>query len=259
LRLDPLVAAAYAEIQGRFGIKPDLRRTLNTLLRRPVEADFNIFRSYVNLEGHVYVDAGAHRGRTIESVRLFRAELPIVAFEPNPVRVAGLQALFARDQNVKIEPYGLADTSGVADLFVPHYKGAAFDGFSSLHRNEAEYSLSRKNVWGFDRNHFEVRQFRCAVRKLDDFALRVGFLKIDVQGAEAAVLAGGRETIRMWKPIVLMENNRPETDGALLFELGYEPYAFVGDRLIRGQLGCLNTIYIHPERRSTLISNIYAV
>jgi FkbM family methyltransferase len=256
--LDPLIAAAYAEIQGRLGIKPDLRRTLNTLLRRPVEADFNIFRYYLNPAREVYVDAGAHRGRTIESVRLFRAKLPIVAFEPNPIRAAGLQELFAQDKNVKIEPYGLADTSGVVDLFVPHYKGAAFDGLASLHRNEAEHSLSEHSVFGFDRKHFEVRQFRCTVRKLDDFALRVGFLKIDVQGAEAAVLAGGRETIRTWKPVVLMENNRPETDGALLFELGYEPYAFVGDRLIRGQLGCLNTIYVHPERRTSFMADIYA-
>ena len=175
MRLEPLIAAAYAEIQGRFGIKPDLKRTIKTVLKQPDESDFYVFRYYVNPQGAVYVDAGAHRGRTIESVRLFQANLRIVAFEPNPCRIDELRTFFTRDHNVTIEPYGLADTSGVFDLFVPYYKGAAFDGLASLHRDEAEHALSSRSVWRFDRKYLDIRKVSCMVRRLDDFALRIGF------------------------------------------------------------------------------------
>ena len=71
------------------------------------------------------------------------------------------------------------------------------------------------------------------------------------------MIAGGLETIKTWKPVILMENNRPESDAQLL-EFGYEPYAFATNRLLRGQSGRLNTFYIHPERRSAFLPGIYA-
>lgn len=55
-----------------------------------------------------------------------------------------------------------------------------------------------------------------------------------------------------------MENNRPETDASALFERGYEAYALQGNRLVHGQLGSLNTFYIHPERRSVFPPTLYA-
>lgn len=258
MRFDAMIAAAYAEVMGRFGIKPDLRRHLYKALRRPIEADFNVFRFYGNPEGAVYLDVGAHRGATIEAVRLFQQDLPVVAFEPNPVRIENLRQRFAHDRAVVVAPCGLGDRAGTFALFVPYYKGAAFDGLASFHREEAENALMPERIWGFDRAHLEIRKFSCQVRQLDAFALKPGFIKIDVQGAEAAVIEGGRETIAACKPIILMENNRPETDAAMLFEQGYEAYALHGNRLDRGQLGSLNTFYIHPDRRSVFPLALYA-
>jgi FkbM family methyltransferase len=258
VRFDAMIAAAYAEVMGRFGLKPDLRRRFNRVMRRPIEADFNVFRFYRNPEGMVYLDVGAHRGATIEAVRLFQPRLPVVAFEPNPVRIETLRQRFADDRAVVIAPCGLGDRTGTFDLFVPYYKGAAFDGLASLHREEAESALKPERIWGFDRAHLEIRTFGCKVRRLDEFALKPGFIKIDVQGAEAAVITGGHDTIAACKPVILMENNQPESDAAALFEQGYEAYALHGDRLDRGQLGSLNTFYIHPERRSVFPPALYA-
>lgn len=258
MRLNAIIAAAYAEVMGRFGFKPDLRRRFNKVLRRPIEADFTVFRFYRNPEGAVYLDVGAHRGATIEAVRLFQRDLPVVAFEPNPGRIETLRERFALDRRVVIAPCGLGDRAGTFELFVPYYKGAAFDGLASFHYEEAASALKPEHMWGFDRAHLEIRRFSCQVRQLDTFALKPGFIKIDVQGAEAAVIEGGRETIAACKPVILMENNRPETDAALLLEQGYEVYALHGNRLVRGQLGSLNTFYIHPKRRSVFPPALYA-
>lgn len=258
MRYNALIAAAYAAVMGRFGVKPDLRRRINKALRRPIETDFTVFRHFRNPEGAIYLDVGAHRGATIEAVRLFQNDLPVVAFEPNPGRIETLRDRFADDRAVVIAPCGLGDRTGTFELFVPYYKGAPFDGLASFHREEAESALNPECIWGFDRAHLEIRRFSCQVRQLDAFALKPAFIKIDVQGAEAAVIEGGRETIAACKPVILMENNRPETDASALFERGYEAYALQGNRLVHGQLGSLNTFYIHPERRSVFPPALYA-
>ena len=66
------------------------------------------------------------------------------------------------------------------------------------------------------------------IRSLDGMALDtpIGLIKIDVEGDEAAVLAGARQTIRRWLPDIIVE-----ADGADRFlatarqlqELGYAP------------------------------------
>ena len=52
-------------------------------------------------------------------------------------------------------------------------------------------------------------------------------LKIDVAGMEADVLAGAEQTIRRWRPVLYVENDRPEKSAALIRQalgLGYRLY-----------------------------------
>jgi hypothetical protein len=52
----------------------------------------------------------------------------------------------------------------------------------------------------------EIRQIEVQVKPLDDFALSdVTFIKIDVEGHEVEVLIGASETIKKWRPYVLVE------------------------------------------------------
>lgn len=60
--------------------------------------------------------------------------------------------------------------------------------------------------------------------RLDDLGLRPGFVKIDVEGYELEVLRGGRETILAYKPIMYIEDDRPEKSRELrayIAGLGY--------------------------------------
>jgi hypothetical protein len=60
----------------------------------------------------------------------------------------------------------------------------------------------------------------------------IRFVKVDVEGHELSVIRGGLETIRRWKPALLIEVSRnpddPSSTGHELFRIlaleGYEPY-----------------------------------
>lgn len=257
MNFSALISAAYVEVQRTTGIKPDVRARVNRLLRRPVEGDFRALSRFRMPIGAVCVDAGANRGESIAAVRLSLPDAPIVAFEPNPLLVDLIRAKHSRDTQLIIHNMGLGDHGGQFDLYVPYYKGVPFDGLASFHREEAAGWLLRERLVGFDARHQEIRQFSCHVATLDGFGLTPAFLKIDVQGFEAAVVAGGRRTIARHKPVILMENNDPSRDAAGLIALGYEAHAYESGRLVRGGTGALNTWYIHPETRHLFDAEIY--
>jgi FkbM family methyltransferase len=57
----------------------------------------------------------------------------------------------------------------------------------------------------------------CPVRTLDSYRLTaLKLLKIDVEGSEAAVIAGAGQTIRTLRPILYVENDRREKSAALI-------------------------------------------
>ena len=66
------------------------------------------------------------------------------------------------------------------------------------------------------------------IRSLDGMAPEapIGLIKIDVEGNEAAVLAGARQTIRRWLPDIIVEANGADrflATARQLHELGYAP------------------------------------
>lgn len=258
MKLSALVAAAYVEVQRNLGVKPDVKARFNRLLRRPTEADFTALAAFRPAPGSVAIDAGANRGETIASVRLYLPHIPIVAFEPNPVLVEHIRARHRADDLLTLHPVGLSDTQGHFQLHVPYYKGVPFDGLASFKREEAASWLSPERLAGFDPRHQEVRTFDCEVSTLDTFALAPSFVKIDVQGLEAAVIAGGAETIARHKPVILMENNDPQRDSRKLAAMGYRHYAFNGGRMHAERWGSLNTFYIHPQTAGLFDAAVFA-
>jgi FkbM family methyltransferase len=134
--------------------------------------------------GAVFVDAGANVGYyTLLAARLVEPDGRVAAFEPNPAMRARLEhhvRLNGADAIVAIDPSALSNATGEVDLFVP--SAIAESGLASLRRSPTLDARGATAV-------------RVPAQRLDDWLdatalLPIDIMKIDVEGAEAAVLAG---------------------------------------------------------------------
>lgn len=171
------------------------------------------------------LDVGAHAGQFAKMFARLAPQGRIFAFEPAPYARAVLEPALrwnGFDARVRIEPYGLSDAPGHFTLSTPLKRGRAEVGFGLAHL-------------GTDDDPRPMRTESIEVRTLDAFAKDVGlkrldFLKADVEGWEARMLTGGRETIGELKPKLFLElvqsslaraNSRAEDVFALLAPMGY--------------------------------------
>jgi FkbM family methyltransferase len=138
--------------------------------------------------GCTAIDVGANRGYYSYALAKFAGR--VEAFEPNPV-----MAQFARDKlgaTVRVHEVALANREGREKFYVPQDERGVDQHLGghlgSLHPS-ARYA------------EYEVR-----VATLDSFAFdRVGFIKIDAEGCELAVIEGAGQTIARWKPNLVVE------------------------------------------------------
>ncbi len=134
------------------------------------------------------VDVGACQGDILK-VLVRHSDAPHWAFEPIPAFAARLQRRFP---DVTVAQCAVSDTCGEAEFrYLP---GAP--GYSSLH------------VRAGTEDGLQVRPLRVSTCRLDDCipaGAQVAFVKIDVEGAEAAVLRGARELLRRCQPVIVFE------------------------------------------------------
>ncbi len=140
---------------------------------------------------HVALDIGVNKGVWAEMMRPHAHTLH--AFEPNPKMFAVLRSGATAD--IQIHCLALSDQPGTCQLLIP--KGR--HGYS----NQGP-SLSRTKIGTADYATVTVQSCR-----LDDLdALQdadIGFMKIDVEGHELAVLKGAEQTLRRCRPNLIVE------------------------------------------------------
>ena len=191
--------------------------------------------------GQVAVDVGCHKGAyTYWMRRQVGPRGAVFAFEPQPPQVAYLQQAFAamNYDNVVLVPMALSDRQGRLPLCVPSGEGATHAASLEPGSRCREPSGTMSSA-----GSASARQ-TCSdvdVTTLDAFFADrpqgPDFLKIDVEGHESAVLAGGRQTLQRHRPKLLVEceaRHRPEGDVravfALLKSLGYRGSFFENGR-----------------------------
>ena len=153
--------------------------------------------------GMVFVDVGANDGYyTLFAARRVGASGRVVAVEPSSRERVNLQRNLDRNGfgEVRVVAAALGAAAGEADLRLAQ---GVHSGHNTLgkfaHDDVVAASLERVRVTTLDTITAELG--------LD----RVDFVKIDVEGAEAGVVAGAREVLTTMRPLMLLEIN----DGAL--------------------------------------------
>jgi FkbM family methyltransferase len=227
-------------------------------LRRPAETEYAALASFRFNPGEVFVDAGANRGHTILSARLYNGDAEMHAFEPNPALASVLAGRLGNDRRLTIHNFGLGASPGQFTLFVPFYRGHMFDGLASFDRDEAAGWLNPERMAGFDPRHQQIKEFTCRVETLDSFSLTPAFMKIDVQGHEAQVIEGGVATLAKHQPVILMEHNQPERDAAWLLANGWKPYHWRERRLHPAEGYALNILYVPERRKASFDATLFA-
>ena len=159
------------------------------------------------------LDIGAHQGLYVW--HLLPISKRVVAFEPLPQMSKILRSRYAG--RVRLEQVILSDQEGKGELRHPkdRYGLATVEESNSL-------SISTGRV---------IERIAAPMKTLDSFALHdVGFLKIDVEGHEEAVLRGGIDMIARERPNLLIEveeRHSPQSltrIRALLERLAYSGY-----------------------------------
>lgn len=179
----------------RAGFEPWLRPLVDRVRVRAADADDVAARRIIAqlpLDA-VCVDVGCHKGVYLDPMRRRAVRGRFFAFEPIPYLYELLKAKYRHDGRVTLFNMALSTGSGTTELFI----NDADMGLSGLSR--------RPGRAGIDQDR--LRRTLVPVRMLDEVLgdERVDFIKIDVEGAEFAVLNGAQSLIARVKPLILFE------------------------------------------------------
>jgi len=147
------------------------------------------------------IDVGAADGSYVAHMLLYSST--VVAFEPRPDAATRLRSQFGNTKAVRVEDVALSDTVGSAKMRIPE-KGAS----STIET----------------RNHLDTFSALVEVptNRLDNYGISpLGFIKIDVEGHELAVLGGARETLIRERPMVLVEAEDRHNPGSVSAVIAY--------------------------------------
>jgi FkbM family methyltransferase len=232
-------------------LTPQWRYILLYRMRRPHEHDFRALPLLRFSNRPVLVDVGGNIGQSVLSLYTVFPAATVVSFEPNPTVFRKLQRLTKKFPRLTVIPNGLSDQTGEAELFIPSYNGNILTGLASFDYESAKSWVSSETVFGFDPMKLTVSSKRLSLVRLDDCGLQPDFIKIDVQGLEYRVLAGGLETIRAYRPAIMAETIRRGSDAHRIVEpLDYRLMEFNGRSFaeVREVPRQLNQFLIPAER-----------
>jgi FkbM family methyltransferase len=157
-----------------------------------------VFEACLRATEGVVVDIGANTGFYTLLAAATRPDRNLWSVEPDPEARTILERnlqLNKLGDRVRVFPEALSDRVGVASLYVPTKDHGCIETSSSLEPD-------------FKQSHHGVLQV--PVCTLDTLAARtnpplIGLIKIDVEGHEAAVLAGAGGTVAAHQPWIFIE------------------------------------------------------
>lgn len=148
----------------------------------------------------IIVDVGAHAGQFSKLFSKMAPDGHVYAFEPGAYALSILRKVKTvhRLKNVTIAPFGLSDTAGEAVLHTPiKSSGSLGFGLSSLGTADSQRRMHSTSI---------------ALTTLDTYFTqnpprKIDFIKADIEGWELNMLRGGQETLRRFRPTIMIEVN----------------------------------------------------
>lgn len=181
------------------------------------------------IQPRCFLDVGAQIGYHSLAIasNMDSAQVCVYAFEPNPANQVRMQTILDKNpelaKRIELVKVALSDSNDTREFnFSDNVdSGYSFGGFLENASPPAEQG-------SYEQAGFKVQAVR--TQTLDDFlsenpSVAPDLIKIDVEGAEVAVLKGAERTLKNHRPCMLLEVHSTYTMyecGALLREWGYE-------------------------------------
>jgi FkbM family methyltransferase len=184
-----------------------------------VEPELRLLPAFCRKDA-VALDIGANEG--FFAWHLLPLAKSVVAFEPLPQMLTRLRENYLN----KMEIHGviISDREGQGEL---RYPAGGYMSATIAESNSSALESGRV-----------IETVLVPMKTLDSFNLtNVGFIKIDVEGHEEAVLRGGLDTIRREMPNLMIEIEERHAPGSLyrastlLGDIGYFGYYLDGEQL----------------------------
>jgi FkbM family methyltransferase len=212
-------------------LRPQLKQVAENLFPKTMYA--RRFHTWVKVEPElpllpalcrkeaVALDIGANEG--FFAHHLLPLARSVIAFEPLPQMLARLRGNYAD----KMEIHGviISDREGQGEL---KYPAGGYMSATIAKTNSAALESGRV-----------IETVVAPMKTLDSFKLtNVGFVKIDVEGHEEAVLHGGLETLKREKPNLMIEIEERHAPGSLdrvsnfLSGIGYAGFYLDGKQIL---------------------------
>lgn len=200
----------------------------------------------------VFTDIGANAGFYSLAVQALVPECKVTAFECNPE----VRKVFERNvelnglKNILIRHEALSDQTGEAEFHVPALTGSGGGSLRDLHPEEGE-----------------SQKFSVKLLPLDSLTLeKIDFMKIDVEGAELAVVKGALRSIRESLPTIFIEllrkwmkpfDSSPQDVSELLLGLGYLSFEVTEEQVeevvgVSEHTLATNFVFVHKSRTDHL-------
>jgi len=136
------------------------------------------------------IDVGCHKGEMLAQMIALAPNGKHFAFEPIPEMYKQLKKKYG--ERVSVFPYAVSDKNGNSSFqFV---------------KNSAAYSGLKKRK--YDIKNPDIEEINVGLVTLDEVIpenLKIGFIKVDVEGAEFSVLKGAEKLLKRCVPTVIFE------------------------------------------------------
>ena len=205
-------------------------------------------------EDAVVLDVGGHAGQFAKLFARLAPKGRVISVEPGAYALSILRIAIRINRlgNISIVASGLSDTPGEATLNVP-VKPSGSIGFGLSHIG-GPASVGRPSV--SETIPLTTVDLLSAAEGLQ----RLDFIKADIEGWELRMIVGAEETLRRFRPALMLEVNRealakagdtPEALFAYFDRLDYRGFALSGDgsRFEPAPVDRNNDIFFVPAER----------
>ena len=224
---------------------------------------------HLTAEDGVILDVGAHWGYMAMSILNSGTTCPVLSFEAIPYTAHCLDVLRSISANFDFIISAASDAAREVVFYNPVVNGIPLSGLNSINGGTLDPWHVPFTVESIEKymgaslrsgaQKLQLGVFKIEARTLDDLIANrtfrfpvdhVAAIKIDVEGHDAAVLSGARQTIRRNRPLLLVEGGSAPAIMSFMAAEGYRMVQKNDDHLVPldGHQPAVNEFFVHSSK-----------